>query len=227
MTKFYTYRREVPKKPGTSPSYLRGKGWYAKGNNATGTSPTPKPKPPTKAQLAAAHEKKVRANSVFSCHYMISNAAKVHYPPNRVRTTNVSKIDTFTKLKAKVQGDGGLTLDCSQNVEVIAHVSGAKCPNTNPKITYANNWATDGYTGTLWDTRRIIERFDVKPGDYVIFGDYTGHHTATFMESGLKDDPLLCSQGSEPGPYAIKLSVEQSYQAAAGHPSMTFFRLPI
>jgi hypothetical protein len=146
-------------------------------------------------------------------HYLIAENARVHYPANDKRTMTINRIATLEQLERAI-ARGNFTIDCSQAVTLIAHVSGARDPN-------GGNWSSDGYTGTLVKACQAITRAQAKPGDLRVFGPGTGHHVCMVMQSGT--DPLLFSHGQERDPIAIHESVETRYQPSGG----TFLRLPI
>lgn len=167
----------------------------------------------TPVERAAATEAGVRARTVSTMHYLIAENPRVHYPYKDKRTMTINWIATVEQLEQAI-AKGNFTIDCSQAVTLIAHVSGAKDPN-------GGNWRSDGYTGTLVKGCQPITRAQAKPGDLRVFGPGTGHHVCMVMQPG--GDPLLFSHGQEHDPIAILESVEARYQPSGG----TFLRLPI
>jgi hypothetical protein len=164
------------------------------------------------ADRAAAAEAGVRARTVSTMHYLIAENPRVHYPLHDKRTMTINWIATLRQLEQAI-ARGDFTIDCSQAVTLIAHVSGAGDPN-------GGNWRSDGYTGTLVTACKPITRAQAKPGDLRVFGRGTGHHVCMVMQPG--GDPLLFSHGQENDPVAIRESVEAPYQPSGG----TFLRLP-
>ena len=167
----------------------------------------------TAADRADAAEAGVRARAVSTMHYLIAENARVHYPPHDKRTMTINWIATVAQLEHAI-AKGDFTIDCSQAVTLVAHVSGAGDPN-------GGNWRSDGYTGTLVTGCKPITRAQAKPGDLRVFGRGTGHHVCMVMQPGA--DPLLFSHGQENDPIAIRESVEARFQPSGG----TFLRLPI
>jgi len=102
------------------------------------------------AERAAASEAGVRARTVSTMHYLIAENARVHYPANDKRTMTINRIATLEQLERAI-ARGNFTIDCSQAVTLIAHVSGARDPN-------GGNWSSDGYTGTLVKACQAITR---------------------------------------------------------------------
>lgn len=176
-----------------------------------GSTARPKTKQPSAAEKAKATEAAVRAKAVSVMHLMIANNPRIHYPAHDVRTMTVHQIATMEQLQAQINS-GRLTLDCSQSVTLIAHVSGAKDPN-------GGNYASDGFTGTLLHGSQHITKSQIQPGDMCVFGGGTGHHVCMVMQTG--PDPLLFSHGQENDPIAISLSTEARFQP----PGLTFLRL--
>lgn len=177
-----------------------------------GSTARPKTKQPTAAEKAAAAEAAIRAKAVSVMHLMIANNPRIHYPAHDVRTMTVHAIATMEQLQAQIN-TGRLTLDCSQSVTLIAHVSGAKDPN-------GGNYASDGFTGSLLKGCQHITKTQIRSGDMCVFGGGTGHHVCMVMQPSA--DPLLFSHGQENDPIAVSLSTEARFQP----PGMTFLRLP-
>lgn len=196
-----------------TPAMVKRAQVYRRKLSMQGTTARPATAQPTAAEKAAATEAAVRANAVSVMHMMIGQNPKIHYPAHDVRTMTIHGIATLAQLEAAIAA-GTLTIDCSQSVTLIAHVSGAKDPN-------GGNWSSDGYTGTLLTGCEHITRAQAKPGDLRVFGGGTGHHVCMVMQTG--SDPLLFSHGQENDPIAISESVEAKYQPPGG----TFLRLPI
>ena len=165
------------------------------------------------ADRAAAAEAGVRARTVSTMHYLVAENPRVHYPLHDKRTMTINWIATVAQLEQAI-AKGDFTIDCSQAVTLIAHVSGARDPN-------GGSFRSDGYTGTLVTGCTPITRAQARPGDLRVFGGGTGHHVCMVMQPG--PDPLLFSHGQENDPIAIRESVEARYQPSGG----AFLRLPI
>jgi hypothetical protein len=145
---------------------------------------------------------RMRAKIVEYAKWGAENTFQIHY-------AQVRPMDHLNKVKALPW-----YTDCSEFVTTVYHWAGAPDPNGLGYNGY-------GYTGTMLDHGASIPLFQVKPGDVVIWGWSPGHHTAVFVESGEKPDPLIVSHGSERGPLLIPLSSENLAQN--GRP-MTFKR---
>ncbi len=198
----YDYLRHT-KQP-TAAMVRRAADYRKQVGKAGGTTTRPVSVKPTPVEQAAAREAAVRAKAVTVMNYLIANNPKVHYPPGDKRTMTVHQIATMEQLEAAV-ATGRFTLDCSQSVTLIAHVAGAKDPN-------GQNYASDGYTGTLLSGSQTVPRGQAQPGDLVVFGPGTGHHVCMVLQTGA--DPLLFSHGQENDPIHISESIEAKYQPA-------------
>ena len=122
-----------------------------------GSTARPKTKQPTAAEKASAAEAAIRAKAVSVMHLMIANNPRIHYPTHDVRTMTVHAIATMEQFQVQIN-TGRLTLDCSQSVTLIAHVSGAKDPN-------GGNYASDGFTGSLLKGCQQITKTQIRSGD--------------------------------------------------------------
>jgi cell wall-associated NlpC family hydrolase len=196
-----------------TPAMVKRAAAYRRRISESGSTARPVTHQATVAEQAAAAEAVVRARAVTTMHLLISENPRVHYPAHDVRTMTIHSIATLAQLEQAL-ATGRLTIDCSQSVTLIAHVSGAKDPN-------GGNWASDGFTGTLLKGCKPITRAQARPGDLRIFGGGTGHHVCMVMQVG--SDPLLFSHGQEKDPIAISESVEARFQPPGG----TFLRLPV
>lgn len=164
---------------------------------------------------ASDHETKVRLATIDAWHLIIQKGAHVYYPPGDIRRRSVYAIATVPQLLAAIAAKGGLYADCSQTVDIVCHVSGAKNPNTG-----TNSWRNDGYTGTEIQGCITIPKAQVRPGDLHVYGPGTGHHVAQALTGG--PDPLMGSHGHNP-PVAVRDSVESAWQPPGGR----WLRLPI
>lgn len=177
------------------------------------TSRTPTSKQ-TKADRAAAHEAKVRADCVRVMHLLLGSEPRIHYAQIRPMATRT--IISIPALEGRLTH--GVTMDCSESSTLIARLAGAKDPNGHDFDQGVHHLA---YTGEILDHCAAITRAQLKAGDQVVFGPGTGHHVCTVLEPG--PDPLLFSHGQEKGPITIRLSVEAQYQPAG----VRYRRLPI
>jgi hypothetical protein len=130
--------------------------------------------------------------------YLLANEPAVHYAQVRpMRTVGLYEQDAARRL----DGDGSLTMDCSEAVTCLCKWAGLHDPN-------GHHYDGSGFTGTLLD--RLPHYSDphrAMVGALVVFGPGTGDHVCMVMEPG--DDPLLWSHGFEGGPRKVRLSVER------------------
>jgi hypothetical protein len=161
--------------------------------------------------MASTHER-LYMRQVFDVLY--AQRAKVHYPPGDVRTESIHEVATLVELNQLLARPQGLTVDCSQLVQLVCHVGGIRSPS--------GSYAFDGATSTMlrgpcrqYSSPRhaglmAIVVFLSVPA----FGDAPGgHHTAFVIEPDpLHGNPLLGSHGSEEDPRKIKLRDELSAQ---------------
>lgn len=145
---------------------------------------------------------RIRGRIVDYAQWGAENTFQIHY-------AQVRPMDHLNKVKALPW-----YTDCSEFVTTVYHWAGAPDPNGLGYNGY-------GFTGSMLDHGVSIPRYQIKPGDVVIWGWAPGHHTAVFVESGEKTDPMIVSHGSESGPLLIPLSAENNAQG--GRP-MTFKR---
>lgn len=142
-------------------------------------------------------------------------AGKVHYPFHDERTETIHQLDSLQKLQAVLASPAGLTVDCSQSVTLICHLSGLKDPN-------GHGYSQDGYTGTLLANPAMKHYHDpggANVGALVVFGPGTGEHVAMVRHPG--HDPILFSHGQEAGPFFLPLSSERRFHS----PPVTFLNI--
>lgn len=145
--------------------------------------------------------------------YLYAHAGKVHYPSHDVRTEQIHGIASMAELRDAVQGPHGLTMDCSQSVELLCHVAGISDPD-------GYDYRKDGYTGTLLATLPHYHTpGGANVGAIVIFGPGTGEHAAMVRHPG--HDPILFSHGQEAGPFYLPLSQERVFHS----PPVTFLSI--
>src|SRR2546423_615721 len=97
---------------------------------------------------------------------------------------------------------GSVTMDCSEGVTCLCKWAGLHDPN-------GLGYSGDGYTGTLLNhLPHYSEPSHAYVGALVVFGPGTGDHVAMVMQRGA--NPVLWSHGSEGGPRAVTLSVENA-----------------
>lgn len=154
-----------------------------------------------------------RGNLAHAMDYLHQHAGEVHYPWHDERTQQVHSIRTFAELRHAVESQHGLTLDCSQSVELLCHVAGIPDPD-------GYDYKRDGFTGTLLNTLpHYRDPGGANVGAIVIFGPYPGEHAAMVRHPG--HDPILFSHGQEAGPFYLPLSVERTFHS----PPVTFLSL--
>ena len=133
-----------------------------------------------------------RALIVKECAWGIKNTVNIHYKQERPMPLKQWK-------KHKLD----LTTDCSGSTTCIFYTVGLPDPNG---LKYSGL----GWTGSMVNHLRQIQRKDLKVGDLIIWGAGPGVHVCIVMKLGK--DPLLFSHGSERGPIAITLSAENKAQ---------------
>lgn len=149
---------------------------------------------------------KQRRELATAMDFLVAHEPHVHYPPGDRRTGSVYAIKTLQTLERRVLAPQGLTLDCSQSVELLCHVAGLQDPN-------GLGYRSDGYTGTLLDhLPHYRGPKGASVGALVVFGPGTGEHVCMVRHPG--EDPILFSHGQERGPVYIRLSVERRYHRA-------------
>ncbi len=102
--------------------------------------------------------------------------------------------------------------DCSGSA-----TKGAKSTNYMPDPNGpqgGREWSGLGYTGTMLSHCTHISSAMAKPGDYVVFGPFPGHHVVTLIERLDGSDWKVGSHGQEGDPRFTTLSREASYQPA-------------
>ena len=133
---------------------------------------------------------------------LVNRTGKVHYQQYRpMRTKWINTLDELTKALAR---SGGITMDCSESVTLIAHIAGMNDPNGFG----FNGW---GYTGTILNfcQPHYSDPSKARIGALVVFGPGTGDHVCMVRTPGR--DPLLFSHGSERDPKYIRFSVIRRY----------------
>jgi hypothetical protein len=142
---------------------------------------------------------KQRAQLVAHAKWAVANGAQIHYAETR-------PMDHLHQIRALPW-----TSDCSEFVTTLYCWVGAPDPN-------GLNYNGEGYTGTLLDHGITIPLFQAQPGDVIIWGYGTGHHTALIVEAGTANngDPHIVSQGSEVGPLFETVTQETAAQASFG-----------
>jgi hypothetical protein len=152
-----------------------------------------------------------RALAVWNLLYQ--HRDKVHYPPGDQRTEFIHSVSTLDELEALLTRPQGVTVDCSQVVQLVCHVAGWKSPS--------GTYAIDGSTRTMLagPCRHYSDARGAGLMAIVVFGPGTGHHTAFVIEPDAQGgNPLLGSHGQESDPRRIRLHDEQ-----AGQPPPTTF----
>lgn len=202
--KYYTFKRNVPLKPGQVVGWAPGHGYYAKTLKAakvTSAAPpakTSSSKVAAKAKVAAAKARHTVAPTLAAkrklvvafCTWAIANTEQIHYAETR----------PIPQIKAGKLPVLPFTTDCSGFATMAYQYAGLADPN---RASYNGQ----GFTGTLLGGTKVAKQ---AAADIGVFGPPTGHHAVVALEAGT--DPDLASHGSEAGPLKIKRSVEQDYQ---------------
>jgi hypothetical protein len=150
---------------------------------------------------------KARHRALAIWNLLYAHRDKVHYPPGDLRTEWIHDVSTLDELDALLARPQGITVDCSQVVQLVCHVAGWKSPS--------GSYATDGYTGTMLrgPCRQYRQAHFAGLMSIVVFGLYPGRHTAFVVEPDpLHGNPLLGSHGQESDPRRIRLRDEQAGQ---------------
>lgn len=135
-------------------------------------------------------EQKIRSKIVEYARWGVGHEPQIHYAQERPMEMNA-----LLRLPSKK--------DCSEFVTDAYRYAGAPDPN-------GTGYNGTGFTGTLLRHMKHTPLFMVKPGDVVVYGSGSGHHTCIVLEAGA--DPLLASHGQERGPMTIHQSQEQRFQ---------------
>lgn len=144
---------------------------------------------------------------------LVQHRANVHYPFHDHRTEQIHSIRTGEQLRAALNTPAGITIDCSQSVELLCHVAGLTDPD-------GLNYQQDGFTGTLLKTLpHYHDPGGANIGALVVLGPGTGEHVAMVRHPG--HDPILFSHGQEAGPFFLPLSQERRFH----HPPVTFLNI--
>jgi peptidoglycan hydrolase-like protein with peptidoglycan-binding domain len=141
----------------------------------------------------------VRERMVAEQQWGLANAAQIHYPPHDDRVAG----ETATAIERWQEHELPIMLDCSEYATCIARAAGAPDPTDT-------GWGAHGpvFTGTMLTGCRKIEKDQLKPGDYVVFGERTGEHACVVLSIENPGDPELTSHGKDIGPLRIALSEE-------------------
>lgn len=144
---------------------------------------------------------------------LVAQAGKVHYPEHDVRSEQVHAIGTLDQLHAALRSPQGVTMDCSQSVELLCHVADLRDPD-------GYDYKRDGFTGTLLATLpHYFTPGGAATGAVVVFGPGTGEHACMVRHPG--HDPILFSHGQEAGPFYLPLSQERRFH----DPPVTFLSI--
>ena len=153
----------------------------------------------------AARRWAVRDKMVAEQEWGLANADRIHYPPHDDRAPG----ETAAAIERWREHELPIMLDCSEYATCIAAAAGAQDPTKT-------DWGAKGavFTGTMLTGCREIEKDQVKPGDFVIFGPSTGKHACVVLSVEDPDHPVLTSHGQDIGPLRISLSEESRFQGA-------------
>jgi len=144
----------------------------------------------------------VRDKMVAEQEWGLANADKIHYPPHDDRAPG----ETAAAIERWQEHELPIMLDCSEYATCIAAAAGAQDPTKT-------GWGAKGsvYTGTMLTGCREIQKNQLKPGDFVVFGPGTGEHTCVVLSVEDPDEPLLTSHGQDIGPIRITLTEESHF----------------
>jgi hypothetical protein len=141
----------------------------------------------------------IRDRMVAEQAWGLANADKIHYPPHDDRAPG----ETAAAIERWKEHELPIMLDCSEYATCIAAGAGADDPTKT-------EWGAKGpvYTGTLLTGCREIQKNQLKPGDFVVFGPGTGEHACVVLSVEDPDEPMLTSHGKDVGPLQISLTEE-------------------
>lgn len=181
MTRFFTFRRNVPLKAGQVLHYTAGKGYWAFGAvRKTVARAKPKRKKTTGwERLAALMDQ------------LVAHEPQVHYAEVRpMRTVHLRK-PVYP-----------MTMDCSESVTCLYKWAGLHDPN-NLRFNGTGNTETLAAHGTE------VAVANGRIGDLLVFlGPMAHQHVCMIRQPGA--DPLLFSHGQEAGPMYLRLSAERT-----------------
>lgn len=142
------------------------------------------------------------------CWLLVNHKDKVLYAEVRPMRTN--SIKSTKELKKRLK-DGTITCDCTEAITMIFRLAGAKDPN-------GSNYNGQGFTGTMLDHLPHFKKSisGAKTGAILIFGAGDGTHGCIVMSDAKGGNPWVFSNGSDAGPYRIRLSSEKT--AHVGEP---------
>jgi hypothetical protein len=109
-----------------------------------------------------------------------------------------------TQLRAWLIHGGTVSMDCSEYVKTMFHMSGLHDPTGRGFDAFGN---TDSMLSTL---PHYDDASEAHPGALVVWGRVPSHHVAVVLERG--DNPTLASHGREAGPVAVRLHAEDVAQ---------------
>jgi hypothetical protein len=156
-----------------------------------------------------ARRQKVRDRMVAEQRWALNHADDIHYPPHDHRSPG----ETARAVERWHEHELPITLDCSEYAACIAAGAGAPDPT-------GTSFGARGsvFTGTMLSHSRPIEKHELKPGDYVVFGPSTGEHTCVVFSIENPENPVLTSHGLDAGPLEITLNEVTSFH----HPPVRF-----
>jgi hypothetical protein len=134
-----------------------------------------------------------RARIVAICKWAVEHEPQIHY-------FQLRPMDALNKPMILP----GYT-DCSEFVTTVYKWAGCPDPNGFGYNGYGN-------TDSLFNHGQFIPVYQSDPGDVVNWGRYPTHHTAMVVDVSNRNDPIVCSHGSERGPLNVSLSQETRAQ---------------
>lgn len=145
-------------------------------------------------------EKQTRTAMAHAMERTVANNTRWHYAEVRPLT-----------IPAASQAYGGTVYsDCSFGCKIIAHLAGAPDPTGLGFSGYGNSTS-------MYDTLEHIDRQDIQPGDYAVFGRHGNEHACVIYR--LAADPMVWNMGAPGQPVFRKLSAE-----IATHGPVTYLR---
>lgn len=131
--------------------------------------------------------------------YLLAHEPQIHYLQRRPMQLTLS---TETRMRARLDGGGAISADCSEAVTALCKWAGLLDPS-------GYHFNGSGNSHTMWlHLAHYFEPARARVGAIVAFGPEGRDHVAMVYQRGT--DPLLWSHGAERGPRVIRYSIERA-----------------
>lgn len=142
---------------------------------------------------------------------LVAHKAAVHYDHRGIRPQTTRHITNEAQLIKALQAKGGITLDCSETIDLTFRVADLGDPS-------GFGWNGLGNTDSfMHHLAHYFEPHLALVGAIVIFGPEGDSEHGCIVRRTATDraglDPELFSMGTEDGPNYIHLSVERQYHS--------------